>query len=144
MNISDRLYEHARKDLGLAEVPGPGSHPRIQRAIELAARWLDDDDSQTAWCGCLRGLWGLETGTGVPHSHYRAAAWTRWGKAVTLTAAGRGETVILTRPGGHHVGLFDSLSADGLSVMVLGGNQGNKVSVAPYKRSMVVGVRRGP
>ena len=33
----------------MAEALGGRSHPRIELAIQTAARWLDDDDSKTAW-----------------------------------------------------------------------------------------------
>lgn len=149
--MSLKLYQHALMDLGLHELPGPESAPRIALAIRVAASWLDRDDSETAWCGCIRGLWGLETGTGVPTEHYRAAAWMRWGKVITLKEARQGDTVVLQRTGGFHVGLLDRVPGpeeeDG-RVWVLGGNQGNRagstgsVSIAPFERRLVVGVRR--
>jgi uncharacterized protein (TIGR02594 family) len=138
--MSAELYIHARKDLGLAEVPGGRSHPRIALAIQLAASWLDRDDSKTAWCGCIRGLWGLETGTGVPAAHYRAANWLNWGVEVALKDAKRGDTVVLKRQGGFHVGLWDRIENG--KVYLLGGNQSNTTSIAPFVKSLVQGVRR--
>lgn len=106
--MSELLFKHAEIDLGLREIPGPGSSPRIQAAIMAAAKWLDGDDSKTAWCGCIRGMWGFETGTGVPPEHYRAASWAKWGKPVDLNPARwlKGDTVIMHRDGGNHVALL--------------------------------------
>lgn len=150
-----RLYEHALKDLGLREKEGPGSTPRIATAIKAAADWLDRDDSATAWCGCIRGLWGIETGTGVPRAHYRAASWLSWGKVIADARSGienakQGDTVILRRTGGHHVALWDHLDG-GIEqkhdhgadrVWLLGGNQGDAVSLQRFKVADIVGIRR--
>lgn len=134
------IYNHAKKDMGLKETPGPKSTPRIHSAIETAAKWLDKDDSATAWCGCIRGLWGLETGTGVPREHYRAAAWLNWGVAVDVEDAKRGDTVVISRAGGNHVALLDRV--EGPRIYLLGGNQGNAVSIASFSQALVRGVRR--
>lgn len=142
MNNSEKIYAHAARDLGLKETPGAASTPRIQLAIGRAASWLDPDDSSTAWCGCIRGLWGLETGTGVPPAHYRARNWLQWGEDVPASQAGQGDTVILRRTGGHHVGLLDCLSPDGRWVYILGGNQSNETNVQKYSTSLIEGIRR--
>ncbi len=140
MSASLTIYTHALKDKGLKETPGGKSTPRIAYAIQTAAPWLDRDDSATPWCGCIRGLWGLETGTGVPKEHFRAKEWLKWGKPVDIAEAQKGDTVILKRSGGHHVALFDHM--EGSAVFLLGGNQGNAVNVSAYKRGDVVGIRR--
>lgn len=140
MNSSERLYAHALKDLGLAEVPGSKSHPRIQLAIETAAKWLDGDDSKTAWCGCLMGLWCLELGLPVPAAYYRAVSWLEWGVAVKAGDERQGDVIVLQRPGGNHVALLEEKK--GVLWDLLGGNQSNRVSVAPYRKSLVRGVRR--
>jgi uncharacterized protein (TIGR02594 family) len=140
MKTSERLYHHARKDLGMAEVEGKGSHPRIKLAIESAARWLDGDDSKTAWCGCLMGLWCLELGLGVPKAYYRAVSWLDWGHEVDKAEAELGDVVVLKRPGGNHVALLDHV--DGHRWYLLGGNQSNRTSIAPYAEDLVLGVRR--
>jgi uncharacterized protein (TIGR02594 family) len=143
MSPSARLYAHASKDLGLHELPGPASQPRIAQAIRVSADWLNPDDSKTAWCGCIRGLWGLETGTGVPTAHYRAASWLMWGRIILRSEAQQGDTVVLHRTGGYHVALLDHFSCDGKSVWLLGGNQGNAVTVAAYDVAKIEGIRRG-
>jgi len=143
MTSSDRLYAHALKDLGLAETAGSASTARIKLAISFAADWLDKDDSKTAWCGCIRGLWGTETQTGTPAAYYRAVNWSRWGKRVAnISLAKQGDTVILERKGGFHVGLFHSLVNDN-TFKLLGGNQSDKCSIAPQQTSLIYAIRRG-
>lgn len=141
MNASQKIYDHALKDLGLHERPGPASQPRIAQAIKVAADWLDQDDSKTAWCGCIRGLWGLETGTGVPKDHFRAASWLNWGAAVPKSSAVKGDTVVMSRPGGHHVALLDRF--EGHTVWLLGGNQSDGVTLAAFAAERIDGIRRG-
>lgn len=138
---SQRIYQHAFRDNGLQEVKGTASHPRIRAAILAAANWLDPDDSKTAWCGCIRGLWGLETGTGVPPEHYRAASWAKWGRAVEWVTAKEGDTVVMQRPGGNHVGLYVRHNAT--HVWVFGGNQADACNVTRFKRELVTHLRRG-
>lgn len=140
-DLSPRIYAHALRDNGLSEMPGAASHPRIQAAILAAAKWLDPDDSKTAWCGCIRGFWGLETGTGVPPEHYRAKSWAKWGKPVTWANAQEGDTIVLQRPGGHHVGLH--VRHDATHVWVFGGNQSNACNLTKFKRELVTDIRRG-
>lgn len=138
---SRRIYDHAFRDNGLKETSGPKSTPRIRAAIHAAATWLDEDDSQTAWCGCIRGLWGMETGTGVPPQHYRAASWAKWGKPVRWVDVKPGDTVVMQRPGGNHVALY--VRHDDLHVWCYGGNQANACNVSKFKRALVTHLRRG-
>ena len=138
---SARIYAHALRDNGLREVQGLGSNLRIKQAILAAASWLDQDDSKTAWCGCIRGLWGIETGTGVPPAHYRAASWAKWGRAVTWDQVKEGDTVVMTRPGGNHVALYVRHNAT--HVWLYGGNQSDACNVTKFRRELVTHLRRG-
>ena len=88
----------------------------------------------------FRGYLGLWTGTGVPKEHYRARQWLNWGQEVALKDAQRGDTVVTSREGGHHVALFDRVESG--RVYLLGGNQGNRVSIAPFSPSVIQGIRR--
>lgn len=139
-SMSQALYDLAKRYLGVAEVAGPKSNPLIAEMFKTAPSWLDQDDSKTAWCGIFRGYLGLWTGTGVPKEHYRARQWLNWGQEVALKDAQRGDTVVTSREGGHHVALFDRVESG--RVYLLGGNQGNRVSIAPFPPSAIVSVRR--
>lgn len=134
-----RLYAHAERDKGLKETAGSGSTPRIKRAILEAASWLDPDDSVTAWCGCIMGLWCSEIGLTPPAAYYRAANWLNVGKTVTLAKAKKGDIVVLSRSGGNHVGLYHGHSAS--TITLLGGNQSNAVNLTAYPISSFRGIR---
>lgn len=144
MSNSQRIYEAAKRYLGTKETLGSASTPLIKLWIAEAASWLDSDDSKTAWCGCFRGALGVETATGVPTEHYRAASWARWGKPVEVSRPEswqRGDTIVMTRPGGNHVCLLDRVS--GQYVFCLGGNQGDAVTISRFPLSRITAVRRG-
>jgi uncharacterized protein (TIGR02594 family) len=138
---SGRIYDAAAEYLGVKETPGRATTAAIAEMFRLAPSWLDQDDSVTAWCGIFRGYVGHVTATGMPAQHYRAAAWLEWGQPVPLEAARRGDTVILSRTGGHHVALYVSTPTGG-TVRLLGGNQGNAVSLANFAAASVKGIRR--
>lgn len=140
-NRSLATYAVALKYLGVAEIPGHASNPVITHWINQAATWLDHDDSSTPWCGCFRGAVGLEAGTGVVLEHFRAKNWLHYGVPVdTLAEAKKGDTIVFCRKGGFHVALFDHLVNGKL--FCLGGNQSDKVSIAPQNISSIEGIRR--
>jgi len=87
----------------------------------------------------------------MPRGLQDFGTWLRMGVPVDVSAAQRGDIVVLKRgnpsqPGPEviqapgHVGFFDRF--DGTFVWVLGGNQGNSVSIAPFTYERVLGVRR--
>lgn len=142
MNSSQLIYAAALKDLGLHETDGRESTPRILEAIKAAADWLERDDSVTAWCGCIRGLWAIETKTGAPRDFYRAKSWLAWGSPVgSLAQAQQGDTIIMKRPGGFHVGLYTG-EHTARTFKMLGGNQSNRVSIVSQPIAAIVGIRR--
>lgn len=143
METSSRIFQHALRDNGLQEIDGPASNPRIKLAIHFAADWLNKDDSKTAWCGCIRGLWGNETQTGTPAAYYRAASWLKWGcRIANIALAKQGDTIIIHRTGGYHVGLFYSWDGVSETFKLFGGNQRNACNVATFKISDIEGIRR--
>jgi uncharacterized protein (TIGR02594 family) len=144
MSNSQRIYDAAKRYLGTMETPGSASTPLIKLWITCAADWLDKDDSKTAWCGCFRGAIGVETATGLPKAHYRAASWATWGKPVEVARPElwqRGDTIVMTRPGGNHVCLLDRVS--GQYAFCLGGNQSDAVTISRFPLARITAVRRG-
>jgi uncharacterized protein (TIGR02594 family) len=122
--------------VGLKEVPGKGNDPTIVKwLVTLKAWWRDD---LTPWCGTFCGAVFREVGLKIPAAWYRAKAWLNWG--VTLTSPAYGCVVVFNRKGGGHVGFVVGINKDG-QLMVLGGNQDNMVSVAPFDRERIAGFR---
>lgn len=127
----------ARSYIGLAEIPGKETNPTIRNwLIRLGAWWRDDE---TPWCGTFVGAVMQEAGLPIPKHYYRARAWLEWGTVLTSPAVGC--VVVFDRRGGGHVGLVVGRSGAFDDLLVLGGNQGNRVSIAAFPRGRVLGYR---
>ncbi len=129
----------ARADLGLRELPGAPTAPRIAAWLQRLGAWWRDDE--TPWCGTAVAAWMLTAGFTPPKAWYRARSWADWGQP--LAAPALGCVVVFARQGGGHVGLLTGLDTAG-RLMVLGGNQGNRVSIAPFDRARVLAYRWPP
>jgi uncharacterized protein (TIGR02594 family) len=130
----------AFKCLGMKEVPGKGNNPEVVRLYREAGHpEVKSDD--VAWCAAFVGA--MLARAGEPHTSSLAArSYLDWGKATTNPK--RGDIVVFTRGSGWqgHVAFYLGESAG--RVWVLGGNQGDKVSVTSYARSSVLGFRKKP
>lgn len=126
----------ARKYIGVAEIPGKDTAPTIARWLrELKSWWYDDE---TPWCGTFVGA-VLREASITPATHwYRARDWLNWGVKIPEPAPGC--VVVYERSGGGHVGFAVAVDQGG-RILTLGGNQGNRVSIAPFDRYRVLGYR---
>lgn len=123
------------------ELPGVQHHPAIQWAHMLCGLGADQAD-EVPWCSAWLNLiaWLLQ----LPRSKSAAArSWLDVGEVITLKQARPGYDIVIlkrgTNPAQGHVGLFAGLDR---SVHLLGGNQGNTVSIAAFPIEDVLGVRR--
>ena len=113
--------------VGLKEVPGAGNNPIIVNwLISLKAWWKED---LTPWCGTFCGILFKSTNHAIPKAWYRAKAWLDWGTKLDRPALGC--VVIYSRVGGGHVGIVAGRDTKG-RLLVLGGNQSDAVSIAPF------------
>lgn len=129
----------ARQHLGVREIPGKATAPIIARWLrELRAWWTDD---ATPWCGTFVAAVLRGAGVELPAAWYRARAWLDWGTPLRNPAVGC--VVVYERGGGGHVGFIVGEDATG-RLLTLGGNQGDRVSIAPFERSRVLGYRWPP
>ena len=129
----------ARADIGIAEIAGPQANPRIMAYYKAAhADWATNDD--VPWCGAACAAWISGAGYSVPAEAARARAWLDWGDPIDPPKPGaiavfrRG-----TDPAAGHVGIFISEEND--RIMVLGGNQGDAVSITAHPKAMLLGYR---
>jgi uncharacterized protein (TIGR02594 family) len=126
----------ARTYLGVIEVPGKQHNPTIIRWLRELRGWWSDDEQP--WCGTFVGAVLRETGIPVAKHWYRARDWLNWG--VPMVNPVPGCVVVYQRGGGGHVGFVVAEDQRG-RLLTLGGNQGNRVSIAPFDRSRVLGYR---
>ena len=124
----------ARKHIGLSEIVGTKGHNTtiLGWLKKLGAWWAEDE---TPWCGTFVGYCLQFTGRFVVKHWYRAKDWVNAGTKLSKPAYGC--LVIFNRAGGGHVGFVVGKDARG-NLMVLGGNQNNKVSIAPFATDRVV------
>lgn len=130
-------YDIAEAEIGQAEIEGKGSNPRIVEYMTRAG--FPNQPDSTPWCSGFANFCLAEAGIEGTGS-LAARSFLRWGKPLELPR--RGCIVVLRRgsdPNAGHVGFFVGMAAD--KVMVLGGNQGDKVSILPFPESMVLGYR---
>ena len=142
----------------IRELPGEQHHPAIQWAHLLCGLGAETPD-EIAWCssGLNLVVWLFTKASGqqVPRSKSAAArSWLALGRPVSVEQALAGFDVVIlkrgvgTQPGPEvldapgHVGLFAGYDRLTNTVHVLGANQGNAITVAPFKDANVLGVRR--
>ncbi len=126
----------ARADIGLRELPGAPTAPKIAAWLQKLGAWWSDD--ATPWCGTACAAWMQAAGHAIPKHWYRARGWLEWGTALAAPAVGA--IVVFERTGGGHVGIVVGKDQAG-RLLVLGGNQGDAVSIAPFDMARVIGYR---
>jgi uncharacterized protein (TIGR02594 family) len=137
--------------IGQTEVGGPEHNPLLIGLAQWVTPWVKDDE--TAWCGLFCG-WCCKFADIHPPDHAaRARSWLTVGTEIRLAEARPGFDVAIFKRGPHpqpgpdvldatgHVGLFVGPFYDG-RILVLGGNQSNMVSIAPFPVSDLLGIRR--
>lgn len=128
----------AGRALGLNE-----SEKKAALSDYLTTGGVNIDPATRAWCAdfvnatlAQSGMQG--TGSGM------ARSFLEWGQEVDQPQ--RGDLAVFSRgdPNGPygHVGFFEGYNPDG-SIRVLGGNQGDSVSIANYGADQLLGFRRG-
>lgn len=121
---------------GVNELPGPQHNQRI--LAYHATTTLDARDDETPWCSSFVN-WCIEQAGLVGTKSAAARSWMTWGQPVTVSEVG--DIVVLSRVGGQHVGFLIAVVGD--TLLLLAGNQGNRVSVAPFPLRRIMAVRRG-
>lgn len=146
MNDPSWLIE-ARRHLGQKEVPGPGVNAWLRDLWHglPGGPWFwqhyGQDDSKLPWCGAFMAGVFKRAGIALPKRYASAAGWLDWGRRLESPTVGC--VVVFSRKGGGHVGLV--LGRDQHDrLMVLGGNQGDAVTVAPFDRARVTGYQWPP
>lgn len=139
--IEITALELAERFLGVEEVKGQLDNPFITSMLTLDAEWPEHDE--VPWCSAFVNYiaWLLK----LPRSKsLLARSWLNIGTDVSDLEVEAGfDVVILSRgdnPAAGHVGFFVSFEND--HVNLLGGNQGDAVSLKSFDVDRVVGYRR--
>lgn len=135
--MEPRWITHARRLIGVKQLPGPRHEARIVRMWEAIKAPFRDDE--TAWCAAFVGSVLEEVGITSTRSA-AARSYTQWGVAC---AQRLGAVVVFSRPPSTwsgHVGFLVGRDPRG-RLMVLGGNQGDAVNIAPFDTTRVLAYR---
>jgi uncharacterized protein (TIGR02594 family) len=127
----------AASQMGLSET---GQRAAIQDYLTTGGANLDP--ATTAWCAAFVNSTLQQTGVQGTGSNM-ARSFLDWGQSVDQPQ--EGDVAVFSRgdPSGPygHVGFFKGYDDQG-NVLVLGGNQGDAVSISPYPRESLLGFRR--
>lgn len=104
------------------------------------------------WCGLFEAYIQFKAGKTIVDSPLWARNWAKFGAPVAERINGQlvsykgaapslGDTLVFIRDGGGHVGNY--IAEDATHFAVLGGNQGNRVSIMAIEKARCIAVRRG-
>lgn len=148
-HIETNPFIVAQRFIGTKEVRGKVDNPQIMAMLNLDNAWPEHDE--VPWCSAFANYvcWLLR----LPRSkNLRARSWLLVGEAVEELDAEVGSDVVIIKRGSGdqpgpevieapgHVGFFAGV--DGDFIHMLGGNQGDGVSVARFPRDQLLGIRR--
>jgi len=135
-------FRVANSYLGVRELADAQSNPQIDKWIRSINPSLATDS--TAWCSAFVNGVADEAGF-VGSGKLNAKSWLKVGKEIPAAQAQQGDVVVFWRDDKSswkgHVGFLHSYDKKG-NIRVLGGNQGNEVSIKTYPASRLLGVRR--
>lgn len=138
-----RTIVEAMRLHGVAEVVGKGSNATILswrdelNAAGVKIAGYSDDD--IPWCGLFAAIAAHRAGKRVPENPLWARNWAKFGSPVIKAALG--DVLVFQRPGGGgHVGFY--IGEDRTAFHVLGGNQGNAVTITRIRKERCIAVRR--
>lgn len=130
----------ARGELGTREAPGSADNPRVLEYLATTRLPEAMVHDATPWCSAFVN-WVFAQANMDRTRSAAARSWLRWG--VPIDEPRVGCVVVLTRdaggPGSGHVGFYVGSTPD--EVLVLGGNQNQRVSQRLYARSRVLSYR---
>lgn len=153
MTKISNMLSLAMEELGVTEIAGPEDNSRIiEYSHSINHKWVTSD-STVPWCGFFVGFLAHKLGFDLPKLPGLAKDWLntqnyKSGRILTnnnkptpgndLAVFHRGDP---TSKFGH-IAVYLGHSNDGKEVFVIGGNQGNKVSIASYPASRLAGFVR--
>ena len=147
--IETSAFEIGQRFVGTEEVRGIKDNPMILAMLKLDGDWPEHDE--VPWCSAFVNYicWLLR----LPRSKsLRARSWLEVGRQIDLDDARVDCDIVILRRGDEpqpgpevinapgHVGFYSG--HDETYVRLLGGNQGDSVSVRSYRKERLLGVRR--
>lgn len=122
---------------GTKEIIGPKHNPVIMGwAKELGIDYYKSDE--IPWCGLFMAI-VIKRASRLPvKDPLRALSWAEFGVQVSTPMLG--DILTFKRDGGGHVGIY--IGENNSVYYILGGNQGNTVSIVPIAKTRLFKARR--
>ena len=133
-----QFLELAFLEAGTKEIKGKNHNPRILQYHKFTSLGASTDE--IAWCSSFANFVVMKAG-GTGTNNAMARSWENWGLSIEKPVPGC--LVIFSRgadPRYGHVAFF--LGESKTHIYVLGGNQGDSVSIAKYPKSRLVCYRQ--
>lgn len=131
--------KEAQKLLGTREGPGSSNNGVIIGWARSIGGWIASFYKQDSipWCGLFINHCMSVGGQPTIQDGLGALNWAKYGKGLKYGVPGA--VLVFKRPGGGHVGFY--VSEDEATYHVLGGNQGDSVSIARVAKDRLVAIR---
>lgn len=134
-------------EYGVQEVVGKGSNRTIMAwrdELNLAGVKITGySDDDIPWCGLFAAILcfrRIKDAAEVVKDPLWARNWSKYGTKSPEPSLG--DILVFERPGGGHVGFY--VAEDSTAYHVLGGNQGNRVSITRIAKNRMLACRRPP
>lgn len=145
MENNIKVITEGLKRIGIKEFSGKSNNsPTILSYLKQLIEWANNDE--ISWCSAfandvVKTVFALDKIDGIDAT---ARSWMSYG--IPTDTPSIGDIVIFWRDTPDswkgHVGFY--VRENDRYVWVLGGNQGDSVSIAPYEKSRVLGYRKHP
>lgn len=134
-----KILVEALKLNGTCELLGKDNNPKIlswAKELGLEKTYTADE---IPWCGLFIAYVCLKAGKEVVQNPLWARNWAKWG--VKQTEAMLGDILVFERGANSgHVGIY--VGEDKTAYHVLGGNQGDRVSIVRILKTRCIAIRR--
>lgn len=135
------MIQLALSQYGIKEIAGEQDNPEIKKYFTELGFKEDLFKDETAWCSAFMN-WVAKKNGRKYSGQLNARSWLDVG--APTPDPNIGDVVVLWRQDPQswkgHVGLY--IREDKDTTWILGGNQGNRVCIAPYPKKRVLGYRR--
>ena len=142
-DIRHKVIYIAMTQAGIKEITGKEDNPEVLKYFNEIGYDGAKLKDETSWCSAFIN-WVMKQAGQQRTGLLTARSWLEWGKHTNNPQTG--DLVVFWRNSPTswqgHVGLY--LRQDSQYIYVLGGNQGNQVSIAPYHKIRVLAFRTYP